>query len=153
MKIVHVSPTASPPETKLSPSRRNIHILVVDDSASVAATLAMLLESEGYSAIFALSGGAALEMLSGIAVDVAIIDITMPVFDGIETAAAICKKLKACKILLMSGSSDATSLLDRARELNLQFEILAKPIPPRELLAKLEFLAAQVKTSSASTTT
>jgi hypothetical protein len=46
--------------------------------------------------------------------------------------------LPACKILLFSGQAATADLLEKARAQGHQFEILAKPVHPQDLLAKLK---------------
>src|SRR5438309_8593475 len=95
-------------------SNHKTHILVIDDSESVALTLAMLLQAQGYTCTHALAGKEAIQMASAIQFDVALIDVNMPEINGIETAIKICRKLKTCKILLMSGDPASEPLLERA---------------------------------------
>ena len=58
--------------------------------------------------------------------------------DGIEAAIRIRKFLPSCKILLFSGQAATADLLENARSQGHDFEILAKPVHPAELLAKLK---------------
>ena len=116
------------------------NILVVDDEFNIAQTLTWVLQEAGYTAAFALSGQAALEIASGIAVDLAIVDVALPDIDGIKIAAEICHRLPKCKILLISGDSECAPLLEAAKKDGIHFEVLPKPIPPSELLGKLESL-------------
>lgn len=116
------------------------NILVVDNEFGIAQTLTWVLQEAGYAATFALSGKDALEVASGIAVDLAVVDVTLPDLDGIRTAVELCKRLPKCKILLMSGDTESALLLEAARKECIRFEVLAKPIPPSELLPKLQSL-------------
>ena len=61
----------------------------------------------------------------------------MPDMNGIEAAIHIREFLPACKILLFSGQAATVDLLEDARVHGHEFEILAKPIHPGDLLAKL----------------
>jgi CheY-like chemotaxis protein len=56
---------------------------------------------------------------------------------GIDAAIKIRSLLPNCKILLFSGQAATADLLDRARNQGHEFEILAKPVHPQDLLAKL----------------
>jgi DNA-binding response OmpR family regulator len=119
------------------------NILVVDDEFNVAQTLTWVLQEAGYTAQFAVSGESALVVTSGIAVDAAVVDVTLPDLDGIKTAVEICKRLPNCKIPLMSGDSESAPLLERAKKDGINFDVLAKPIPPLELLGTLKALLAE----------
>lgn len=124
----------------MTSTRKNI--LVVDDEFAIAQTLTWVLQEAGYTTTFAQSGKSALQIASGIAVDLAILDVTLPDLDGIKTAVELCKRIPNCKILLMSGDTESAPLLEAARKEGIRFEVLAKPIPPSELLPKLESLLA-----------
>ena len=56
---------------------------------------------------------------------------------GIDVAIKVREILPACKILLFSGQAATANLLETARAQGHDFEILAKPVHPQELLAKL----------------
>ena len=115
-------------------------ILVLDDNQTVARTLALLLEQSGYNAISSNSGSEALDVVTGIAIDVAICDIQLPGISGLETAIEICKRLPNCKIILISGQPESTEQVELAARQGHQFPVLAKPIPPSELLTTIEDL-------------
>jgi len=61
----------------------------------------------------------------------------MPDMNGIEAAIRIRKIHPGCKILLFSGQAATADLLEKARLQGHEFEILAKPVHPQDLLAKL----------------
>ncbi len=74
--------------------------------------------------------------------DVLITDVIMPGINGIDAAIMVLIKLPRCRILLFSGqAATATAhLLEDARAQNHEFETLAKPVHPVELLAKVRSL-------------
>jgi len=117
-------------------------ILVVDDHHTAAMTMSWVLEESGYAAIVASSGTAALDVVSGVAFDLAIVEIVLPAVDGIRIGQELGKRLPNCKILLMSGNAEATPLLEKAEADGIHCDVLSKPIRPPELIAKLESLLA-----------
>ena len=64
-------------------------------------------------------------------------DVIMTGITGIEAAIEIRNKAPKCKILLFSGQAATADLLEKARAQGHEFEILAKPVHPTDLLAKL----------------
>jgi CheY-like chemotaxis protein len=64
-------------------------------------------------------------------------DVIMTDMNGIDAAITIRTMLPNCKILLFSGQAATADLLDRARSQGHEFEILAKPVHPQDLLARL----------------
>jgi two-component system chemotaxis response regulator CheY len=64
-------------------------ILIVDDSASLRQVVRMALQGAGHDVIEAGDGKAALALLDGRTVDMAICDINMPVMNGIDFVKAV----------------------------------------------------------------
>jgi CheY-like chemotaxis protein len=57
--------------------------------------------------------------------------------NGIDTAIQLRNLLPKIKILLFSGQAATADLLEKARTQGYEFEILAKPVHPQDLLNKL----------------
>jgi CheY-like chemotaxis protein len=125
-------------------------ILVVDDERAIAATLAKILEYQGYETATAYSGEEEVQVACSFQPDCIVSDVKMGVMNGIEAAIEILRTLPCCKVLLVSGNAGYGDLLDNARAKGFDFEILLKPVPPPELLARiaqiLSHSAAQIKT-------
>lgn len=113
-------------------------VLVVDDEQVIADTLAKILDLNGYDASAVYTGTAAVESARSLKPDLVISDVIMPDMNGIEAAISIRGFLPSCKILLFSGQAATADLLENARAQGHEFEILAKPVHPADLLAKLK---------------
>jgi len=113
-------------------------VLVVDDEQVIADTLARILDLNGYDASAVYTGTAAVENARTLQPDLVISDVIMPDMNGIEAAISIRSFLPGCKILLFSGQAATADLLENARAQGHEFEILAKPVHPSDLLAKLK---------------
>ena len=120
--------------TSTKPKRR---VLVVDDEQVIADTLSIILNKAGFDASPVYTGTAAVESARSIQPDLIISDVIMPDMNGIEAAIQIRSFLPGCKILLFSGQAATADLLESARAKGHEFEILAKPVHPQDLLAKL----------------
>lgn len=81
-------PQPAPSQPRLSARR----VLVVDDNADAAHSLAALLRLAGNEAETALSGSDALEKAAASRPDVVLLDLGMPVMDGYDTCRAIREK-------------------------------------------------------------
>ncbi len=114
-----------------------LKVLVADDERVIADTLVIILNQAGFAATAAYSGLKAVELAESLKPDMLISDVIMPDLSGIEAAILIRKILPSCKILLFSGQAATADLLDKARSQGHEFEILAKPVHPQDLLAKL----------------
>lgn len=112
-------------------------VLVVDDERVIADTLAMILNQSGFQAKAVYSGEAALEMASTYQPDMLIADVIMADLNGIDAAIQIRALLPKIKILLFSGQAATADLLEKARNQGYEFEILAKPVHPQDLLTRL----------------
>jgi len=113
-------------------------VLVVDDEQVIADTLAKILDLSGYDASAVYSGTAAVESARALQPDLVISDVIMPDMNGIDAAICIRGFLPSCKILLFSGQAATADLLESAKARGHEFEILAKPVHPTDLLAKLK---------------
>ncbi len=122
-------------ETAAIPAKPRV--LVADDEQVIANTLAIILNQAGFEARAVYSGEKALEALDQFQPDMLISDVIMTGMTGIEAAIATRQKMPKCKILLFSGQAATADLLERARFQGHEFEILAKPVHPTDLLAKL----------------
>jgi CheY-like chemotaxis protein len=67
----------------------------------------------------------------------------MPGLDGIALAKRIRTSHPTCRVLLFSGNADTQDLLEAAQQEGHAFEVLAKPVPPPQMLAKVASLLDQ----------
>ena len=112
-------------------------VLVADDEQVIANTLVIILNQAGFEAKAVYSGEKAVEALDAFVPDMLISDVIMTGMTGIQAAIVTREKLPKCKILLFSGQAATADLLEKARAEGHEFEILAKPVHPTDLLAKL----------------
>jgi DNA-binding NtrC family response regulator len=119
---------------------RDARILVVDDEPSLADTLLVIFQRAGYRASAVYSAEAALAFVATNQPSLVVTDVMMPGVDGVTLAKAIRLSYPACQVLLFSGNADTQGLLEAAQKEGHTFEILAKPVPPRQMLAKVASL-------------
>ena len=112
-------------------------VLVVDDERVIADTLSMILNQSGFEARAVYSGEGALEMAHSFEPDMLISDVIMADLNGIDAAIRIRALLPGIKVLLFSGQAATADLLEIARAQGYEFEILAKPVHPQDLLSRL----------------
>lgn len=121
----------------MSENQAKPKVLVADDERVIADTLAMILNQSGFEAKAVYSGEKALEMAPAYQPDMLISDVIMADLNGIDAAIRIRTLLPQIKILLFSGQAATADLLEKARAKGYEFEILAKPVHPQDLLSKL----------------
>ncbi|MGD1062406.1 MAG: response regulator [Terracidiphilus sp.] len=112
-------------------------VLVADDERVIADTLAMILNQSGFEARAVYSGEGALELAESFQPDMLISDVIMADLNGIDAAIRLRALLPAIKVLLFSGQAATADLLEKARKDGYEFDILAKPVHPQDLLARL----------------
>ena len=117
-----------------------MHVLVIDDEQYVADTLVMILEQSGLQATAAYDAESALKKAESFRPTVVISDVIMPGTNGIEVCQEIRAKFPNCHILLFSGQAATNELVREAYTRGVTWELLAKPIEPEDLLAKLASL-------------
>ncbi len=110
-------------------------IFVVDDERVIADTLAIILRNSGYEATAFYDAQSALEQFESLQPELVISDVMMPGMNGVEMAVLIRDRHPACKILLFSGHAATMDVLEEARKQGYDFELLSKPIHPKDLLA------------------
>ncbi len=116
-----------------------LRVFVVDDEDVIASSLTMILRFQG--GFHAKSFTNPLEALQAARVDapdLLISDIVMPELSGIDLAIQMRKYCPDCRVLLFSGQAASAQLLESAKEMGYQFEILMKPVHPADLLAKIQ---------------
>lgn len=113
------------------------HVLVVDDNADAADSLALLLLREGHSVDVAYDGRDALEQYDRAHHDAVIMDIGLPVLDGHECARAM-RRVQGDRALLIIALTGWGHPEDRRRSEASGFDHhLVKPVLPSELNALL----------------
>lgn len=111
-------------------------VLVADDEAKIVSLVRSYLEASNFRVLGARDGGEALGILrSGAAVDCAVLDVNMPVIDGLELAREIRKGSGIPLIFLTARAEEA----DRVAGLELGADdYVTKPFSPRELVARVK---------------
>ncbi len=112
-------------------------VLVADDERLIADTLAMILNQSGFDARAVYSGEKAVELAAAFKPEMLISDVIMGGLSGIDAAIRIRGLFPQVKILLFSGQAATADLLKEARAQGFEFEILAKPVHPQDLVARL----------------
>ena len=107
-------------------------ILICDDDEDILSALQIYLSQEGYRIILAANGFEAVSVVESEVIHLIILDIMMPVMDGIEAAVKI-RRISNVPILFLSAKSE-----DADRILGLDMgadDYITKPYNPAALLA------------------
>ena len=110
------------------------HILICDDQPDIVNALKIYLGAEGYTLYEAYDGQQALEILKKETVHLVLMDVMMPVMDGI-TATAKLREFSNIPVILLTAKSE---IEDKVLGLNLGADdYITKPFVPVELLARV----------------
>jgi len=101
-------------------------ILVVDDEKDIRASLAGILEDEGYQVMTAASGADALECAREELPDLILLDIWMPGMDGLETLERLKKLFPQITVIMISGHGTIETAV-RTTKLGA-FDFIEKPL-------------------------
>ena len=126
------------------------HILVVDDDPEIRDFCAVALRDAGHHVVLADNGQSALDIHRIKPQDVVLLDMFMPIKDGLETLTALRQARPAPKIIAVSAGWRVTGrrvanegaprdVLDEARALGADV-VLRKPFDPDDLVRAVQSL-------------
>lgn len=111
-----------------------VSVLIVEDDRNIAELLQMYLEKEGYAVTVAADGGQGLAKYRAIKPDLVLLDVMMPVMDGI-TAISKIREFSNAPIILLTAKSETE---DKVLGLNVGADdYITKPFVPVEVLARV----------------
>lgn len=120
-------------------------ILVADDQDSMRSTVERVLKFEGYDTVIAGNGRVALDMLGEHKIDLVLLDINMPIIDGIGVVEEMKASpgLSAVPIIMSTGSMDASHVL-RCKVLGVS-DYLVKPYKIADLLKRVQTVLGRAR--------
>jgi len=116
------------------------HILIVDDEKDILEILKFNIEKEGYTVNLASNGLEALEKMKVRTPDLVLLDVMMPMMDGIETCQAIkehahYKDVIICFLTARAEDYSQIAGLDAGGD-----DYISKPIKPKVLMSRIHAL-------------
>jgi len=112
-----------------------MNILICDDDKEIVDAIEIYLSSEGYDIYKAYNGLEALNILKDTEIHLVIMDIMMPIMDGIKATNEIRKTSNIPVIMLSAKSED----MDKIMGLNVGADdYVSKPFNPLELIARVK---------------
>ncbi len=116
-------------------SEKSVQILLIDDEEEFVSTLAQRLEFRGYAARTALDGQSGIDLLSTSCFDVVVLDLMMPVLNGIDTLKQIKKIQPDLPVILLTGHGSTKAGMEGMRI--GAFDYLMKPLDIKDLIDKI----------------
>lgn len=116
------------------------HILIVDDDKDIQEILQFNIEKEGYTVALASNGLEALEKMKLQIPDLVLLDVMMPVMDGIETCQAIKDDPKFNEVIICFLTARAEDYSQIAGLEAGGDDYISKPIKPKVLVSRIHAL-------------
>lgn len=110
------------------------NILIVEDEKGIRETLKVFLKNQGYNIFEASNGQEGLDIINNNDIHLAVVDIMMPIMDGITMVLKVREKHDFPIIFLSAKSED----IDKITGLNIGGDdYVTKPFEPMELIARI----------------
>ena len=125
-------------------------VLVVDDDASLAEMLTIVLRQEGFDSRMCTRGDEALELFRDYRPDLVLLDLMLPGKDGID----VCKEIRAesgVQIVMLTAKGDTVDVvvgLESGAD-----DYVVKPFKPKELVARIRARVRRYETTPQETLT
>lgn len=111
-------------------------VLIVEDDDTVAEVVATYLDAAGMEVHRCADGGAAITAAASLAPDLIVLDVMLPVLDGIEVLRRLRQRAIVAPVLMLTALGEED---DRIRGLEVGADdYLTKPFSPRELVLRVQ---------------
>jgi DNA-binding response OmpR family regulator len=115
-----------------------MRVLVVEDQAELADSVARVLRREGMAVDVVYDGGEALDRTAVIDYDVVVLDRDIPVVHGDEVCGSLVQRATQTRVLMLTASG---TIADRVEGLSIGADYLPKPFAYAELVARIRAVA------------
>jgi CheY-like chemotaxis protein len=114
-------------------------ILIVEDDNFVAEVYFTKLSEMGYESLLAQNGREGIEILKKNKIDLILLDILMPIMDGMEMLNEVKKdeKLKSIPVILLTNVGEKDSI-QKVREMGVKNYLIKSHFTPAEVIEKIE---------------
>jgi DNA-binding response OmpR family regulator len=117
-------------------------ILVVEDEATIAGSVAARLRKEGFGVEIADDGPSAVSRARDLLPDLVILDVMLPGMDGVEVCRQIQRERPVPVLMLTARDSETDVLVGLGIGAD---DYMTKPFSPRELVARVKALLRRVE--------
>ena len=115
-------------------------VLVVEDEPTLATAIAQRITAEGWTARVAGDGASAVQAASQLRPDLVIMDIMLPVMDGLEATKRIVAERPVPVLILTARDDEADKVIGLGAD-----DYMTKPFSMRELIARCKALLRRVE--------
>src|SRR5262249_9139276 len=133
--------------TLMRVSPTSLRVVIAEDEALIRLDLKEMLEEEGYEVVGeAADGEKAVELASALKPELVVLDVQMPILDGISAAEQIAAQQIAPVVILTAFSQ--RELVERARDAGAM-AYLVKPFTQADLVPAIEIAVSRFQEMSA----
>jgi DNA-binding response OmpR family regulator len=141
--------TAGRPTSSPAPSN-GLRVLVVDDEQALADLVGSYLTRDGFEVSMAHDGQRAIDQVRQVDPDVMVLDLGLPLIDGVEVCRVV-RTFSDCYIIMLTARTEE---IDKLIGLSVGADdYLTKPFSPRELLARIQAMLRRPRASTTSAQT
>jgi DNA-binding response OmpR family regulator len=138
-------PAGKPLPNRAPPS--GLRVLVVDDERALADLVGSYLSRDGFEVSTAHDGQQAIDQARQVDPDVMVLDLGLPVIDGVEVCRVV-RTFSDCYIVMLTARTEE---IDKLIGLSVGADdYLTKPFSPRELLARIQAMLRRPRASTTS---
>src|SRR5450631_1038527 len=138
-------PVDKPDPSPAPPS--GLRVLVVDDERALADLVGSYLTRDGFEVSMARDGQDAIDQARQVDPDVMVLDLGLPVIDGVEVCRVV-RTFSDCYIIMLTARTDE---IDKIVGLSVGADdYLTKPFSPRELVARIHAMLRRPRASTTS---
>ena len=120
------------------------NILLVDDDKNIRALVRLYLQNEGYNVTDAKNGAECVEEFAKKSYDLVLMDIMMPIMDGIKAVQEI-RKTSNVPVIMLTAKGDT---FDKVLALEIGADdYVVKPFDPNELMARIKAVIRRTNAS------
>ena len=120
-----------------------IHILLVEDDASIAEMYRVQLEHDGYKVTVATTGELAFTSLSAADPDVVLLDLLLPDRSGFEVLAALNERFPNHPPVVILSNYGEPSMMDRGRALGAVEYLVKSRVTPADISERMPMWVEQ----------
>ncbi len=121
-------------------------VLVVDDEKPLAELVASYLEREGFEVSLAVDGEQAVELAQQLDPQVIVLDLMLPIIDGIEACRRIRAFSDAYIVMLTAKAEEADKIVGLSTGAD---DYITKPFSPPELVARIRAMLRRPRPGAA----
>ena len=113
-------------------------VLIADDDQDFVESMRQLLEENRYRVTVSRNGMEAIERIDSEPVDLLILDLRMPIMNGLETYLALLENDNPLPTIIVTGYADEErEALEKLQDLAVE-HVLKKPIDPKVMIQSIE---------------